>query len=287
MYNMCMKVELDREFLAAASERARLCKHLYVHDRVDPPAGWTMLATSDDIAPSTSGFFAAVYQRTDPDSGQQSTVIAIRGTNDKPDLKSNFMIFSRRLPPQFNDTLAFVGQVCDRLGLDCSEIELTGHSLGGYLARTMARVQDFRKAWCFSSPGPDERTQQKLQELGASKLPEDRIIHFRSRHDPIGLFGPDEKITIEVDTPNHHHDIAFMGRTLAGHAGRPVEDCALSTPITGKIFSVFNAVSKMLTGAEMLRSLIKKLSTYEEPNRQSMAIYTLAQHKPAAPPPNL
>ncbi len=285
MYNVCMVIEINREFLAAASERARLCKHLYVHDKVAPPAGWTMLATSDDLAPSSTGFFAAVYQRTDPDSGQQSTVIAIRGTNDKPDLKSNFMIFSRKLPPQFNDTLAFIGQVCDRLGLDCSEIELTGHSLGGYLARTMARVQDFRKAWCFSSPGPDERTQEKLQELGASNLPADRIIHFRSRHDPIGLFGPDEKITIEVDTPNHHHDIAFMGRTLATHAGQKIEDTALSTPITGKLFSVFNAVSKMLTGAETLRHLIKRLSTYDVENRQPMAIFTLAQHKAAPPAP--
>ena len=282
-----MKVEFDRLFLATASERACLCKHLYVHDRADPPAGWTMLATSDQLTPATatSGFFAAVYQRVDPASGERATVIAIRGTNDKLDLRSNFMIFSRRLPPQFNDTMAFINAACDQLGLNTREIELTGHSLGGYLARAISRVQEFRKAWCFSSPGPDERTQEKLRELGASKLPADRIIHIRSRHDPIGLFGPDEKITVEVDTPNFHHDIAFMGRTLATHAGQKVEDSPLSTPITGKIFSVFNAVSKLVTGAQTLRNLIKKLSTYDDENRQSLAVYTLMQHRAAPPRP--
>lgn len=282
-----MKVEIDRLFLATASERARLCKHLYVHDRADPPAGWNMLATSDQLTPgsSTSGFFAAVYQRTDPASGERATVIAIRGTNDKPDLRSNFMIFARRLPPQFDDTRAFIQAACDHLGLRSNDIELTGHSLGGYLARAVSRVQEFRKAWCFSSPGPDERTQEKLRELGASNLPADRVIHIRSRHDPIGLFGPDEKMTVEIDTPNYHHDIAFLGRTLATHAGQKVEDTPLSTPITGKIFTVFNAVSKMLTGPETLRNLIKKLSTYDAENRQPMAMYTLMRNTAAPPRP--
>ena len=284
MYNLCMRIEINRELLATASERARLCKHIYVHQKADPPAGWNMLATSDELTPSASGFFAAVYQRIDESTGARATVIAIRGTNDKPDFKSNFMVFSRRLPPQFECTRDFINAVCERLGVECSDIELTGHSLGGYLARTMARVENFKRAWCFSSPGPDERTQEKLQQLGASKLPDDRIIHFRSRHDPIGLFGPDEKMTIEIDTPNYHHDIAFMGRTLANYAEQKIEDIKLTTPITGKIFSVFNAVSKMLTGPEMLRNLIKRLSTYDQENRQSSAIFTLMQQRHTPPP---
>ena len=265
MYNQGMSTALSRDFLARAAMRARLCKHLYIFDETPPPPGWSLLATSDEIHPNSTGFFAAIYQRNigGTHGQEKETVIAIRGLNDGEDLKSIFSIFSRRLPVQFNDTVAFIDKACEKYGLAHNKIELVGHSLGGYLARTVSRVRDFQRSWCFGGPGPDEKTQAALTELHPSRLPRDCVINVRSRFDIVALFGPDEKNTIELDTPFLHHDVAHISYALARKAGVRYGQSPLLEPAKGAMKRLFNPVSKMLTCIASLRGLIKKLSTYD------------------------
>jgi len=261
-----MNVIVSKKQIAEAAGKAALCDYTYFREHdVPPPAGWRVVFTSDDLMPGKRAFFGALYAKTDPETGETDYTIAFRGS-DGNDLKSNFAIAVGMLPPQHKDAVAFTKLAAEKLGIDTDKISLTGHSLGGYLARTVARVLDVKKVWAFSSPGPSKETRAYLDRIAPYALPKkDKVIHIRSRNDIIGLWGTQESITLELDTKKQHHAVKNIRKHLALLSGE-IPDPALVKRKAGLLERLFNVISKPLADGLRLYRSLKKLAQYAKPS---------------------
>ena len=97
-----------------------------VYNNSGSPSGWTRRA---DFPDDSTGFYGAVYQRTNQD-GSVDTVAAIRGmeiTSPKDRASVGDVILSVT-PPAFASALNFSNFVADNYG---GGVPYTGHSLGG------------------------------------------------------------------------------------------------------------------------------------------------------------
>jgi len=259
-----MTVIVSKTQIAEAAGKAALCDYTYFRDTsVPPPNGWRVVATSDELMPGKRAFFGALYAKTDPATGHTDYTVAFRGS-DGNDLKTNFMIAIGGLPSQFKDAYDFTKLAAQKAGIDTKDMNLTGHSLGGYLARTVARVIDVKKVFAFSSPGPSKEVRAYLEKIAPNALPNDKVIHIRSKNDIVGLWGSQENITLEIDTKKHHHAVKNIRKHLAILSGE-TPDPALVTRKAGFLEKIFNAVSKPLSDGLRLYRSLKKLGTYTNP----------------------
>lgn len=280
------KIVIDKKLLKSAAEKAALSDHVYLRPNEEtPPNGWQLVQRSDKLLGHKSNFFGAMYARENPDSGKKEYVIAFRGT-DGNDLKSNFAIAQGKLPPQFAHAMDFVMKACDAEGIKPEETEITGHSLGGYLARAVGVTLPVKKVFAFAGPGPSEKTRAYLNTLmPKNALPNDRIIHIRSKHDVIGLWGLEEKITLELDTKKHHHAIKAL-RNYLDKKLYPNDPARQPLPVkAGFLERVFNRVSKVVASCATLRVAMRNLFKHADPsreNRDDIKIIPLA--KPAVRP---
>lgn len=267
-----MNVIVTKKQIAEAAGKAALSSHVYFRDKsAPPPAGWHVVATSDELMPGKRSFFGALYAKDDPDNGKTDYTVAFRGT-DGNDLKSNFMIAIGRLPPQFKDAVTFTKLAAEKAGVETKDLSVTGHSLGGYLARTVGRVIDVKKVWAFASPGPSKETRDYLEKIAPSALPNDKIIHIRSRHDIIGLLGTEENIVLELNTSERHHAINKIQNHLSQLLGGPNAAQVPAHARTRLLERVFNAVSKPLASGVHLYNSIKKLAVYKTQPRLGFAL---------------
>ncbi len=246
--------------LAAAAERALLCKHTYLFDSAPPPEGWHVVLSSNDLPKSKTGFFGAVYAQKDPAGGPDRHVIAMRGLNDRADLSSIFAVYARRLPPQHNEAVDFINTACEKLGLDMGDVELTGHSLGGYLSRTVGRSLPVKKIWSFSSPGPAVKVHRALEKAFPHLTSDDRFVHVRSPNDILGLLGVDEEKTIEITGLKLPHDIAMIGQHLFKASGNHEKKSHLFTPKRDTASTAFNLANKVVMSCEKLSRSLRKIS---------------------------
>ncbi|MDY0008633.1 MAG: DUF2974 domain-containing protein [Bdellovibrionales bacterium] len=259
------KITLSRHDLEQAASHAHLSSHVYFREPTKPPRdGWEVMHTSDELMPGKRGFFGALYSRDNPKTGAKEYAVAFRGT-DGDDMKSNFAIAVGALPSQFKDALAFTKLAAEKTGIDVQHITLTGHSLGGYLARTVARVLDVKKVYAFSSPGPSAETRAALEKLAPSALPNDKIIHIRSKHDIIGLWGSDEKIVLDLDTSGQHHAINKLRNHLSNMLQGPNAPQIPLNRNVGFLEKIFNVVSKPLASGLRLMKSIQKLGQHRPP----------------------
>lgn len=265
-----VQIVIDKKLLKKAAEMAALCDHVYFRKGEEtPPAGWQIVQRSDALLGHHSNFFGALYARENPETGKKDYVFAFRGS-DGNDLKANFAIAQGKLPKQFTHAMDFIYKACDAEGITPKDTEVTGHSLGGYLARAIGVTVDVRKVYAFAGPGPSEKTRQYLDTLvPKNALPNDRIIHFRSKHDVIGLWGLEEKITIEMDTKDHHHAIKSI-RNYLDEKLHP--DASERTPLKikeGFLTRVFNKVSKAVASCATLRVALRNLFKHADPSREN------------------
>ncbi len=265
-------VIISKTQLEIAAAHAHLASHVYFREPDRPPrGGWQVVATSDEWMPGKRAFFGALYTRENCKTGEKEYAVAFRGT-DGDDLKSNFMIAVGGLPSQFKDALAFTKLASEKANVPLHDIALTGHSLGGYLARTVGRVLDVKKVWAFSSPGPSKETQAYLEKLAPTALPNDKIVHIHSRHDIISLLGTSEKMQLELNTSEQHHAINKIRNHLANMLKGPNAPQIPLNRKVGLLERAFNVVSKpVAAGVHLLRS-IKKLGPYKQPPRPAFQL---------------
>lgn len=263
MHGVILKVEkVDRALLQQAADIIRLTRHVY-HPEQSVPEGWKMQSVSSPAAMKKTGFFAAFYERENPATGETKYVIAFRGTDGISDLGSDLKIGFGQVPEQYSQALAFVEQVCKEKGIAPAEIELTGHSLGGYLARTAGETLGAKKVWTFNSPGPTRRERDYLARLiPGTSLPNNKLIQVRSTYDVVGEWGYDEGIILEVKTDGNAHSDASLQRGIETALGKP------ETPVREglSLSSIFNAVSEKISQSQILRLAIKKLFYYGLPS---------------------
>jgi len=261
-----MVMLIDRDKLRTASDMARLSSHVYGGADALIPQGWKKVSDSHaSVNEKQTGFFAALYERTDAKPGEARYAIAFRGTKNISDLPSDIDIALGQLPGQFGIGLKYVEDTCKQLGIQPDEVALTGHSLGGYLARTVGTALAVSKVWLFNSPGPTQETRDYLEKLiPSTALPNDKMIHFRSKYDIISHWGFDEGQIIEVKTRGDHHSLQNLSQQIARLENPLLPDLRIGGRCLS-LSSVFNAASKLLTQVKTLGASIKKLFTHAKP----------------------
>ncbi len=264
------KVVIDKKLLKSAAEKAALSDHVYFRKGEEtPPDGWQIVQRSDQLLGHHSNFFGALYARENHDTGKKEYVFAFRGS-DGNDLKANFAIAQGKLPKQFAHAMDFLYKACDAEGITPKDTEVTGHSLGGYLARAVGVTADVKKVYAFAGPGPSEKTRAYLNQLvPKNSLPNDKIIHIRSKHDVIGLWGLEEKITIELDTKKNHHAIKAL-RNYLDKKLHPDDPARVPLKVkTGFLEGIFNKVSKAVASCNTLRIALRNLFKHADPSREN------------------
>ena len=149
---------LDRNNVAV--ERARLSEHVYFSKNKPPrpePLGWHMLTAQElarkGITPAmldnpASGFKAALYESTF--ERPPKLVVAYAGTEDWPDWSTNLRQGSGLETKQYNMSMKLAQAVLKTS--KASEVDFTGHSLGGGLASAATAVTGV-KGYTFNAAG--------------------------------------------------------------------------------------------------------------------------------------
>jgi hypothetical protein len=238
---------------------AKLAEHAYKRDPRLLPEGWSVLTDSIEYEKECTGFYAVVYKNENPKPGEAEYAIAFRGTNNLPDMLDDVNIFMRQLPRQFGQSVEFVNDICEKYGIEPSKLELTGHSLGGYLARTAGTMLDVNKVWNFNSPGPTESLRNQLDRFVSGRhFSSDKLIHIRSKFDIISHWGYDEGNILEVPTKGDHHSLRGLQNHIADLRGQEADKRPMPHK-KGFLSYVFNKVSKLLTKSRRLKNAIKRI----------------------------
>lgn len=249
----------DRDALRQAAEMAKLSQHAYSRDAADLPDGWSVVTDSIIYEKECTGFYAVVYKKTPPVEGEARYAVSFRGTQNLPDILDDFNIAMRQLPRQFTQAVGFVNDICAQFGIEQSQMALTGHSLGGYLARTAGTVLDVHKVWAFNSPGPTQETRRELDRLiPSTHLPSDKLVQIRSKFDIISHWGYDEGHILELRTEDSHHSLVGLRAQIDHLRGvKPAQE-AKKTPFFS-LSRVFNEASKLMTKSRLLKHAIKEM----------------------------
>ena len=242
-----------------------LAEHVSLPDN-SVPEGWKILESSSPDVTKTLGLFARIYERTGPvQEGESKYMVAFRGTDkisDKHDLAADVQIGLRMLPHQYWQALAFVQKACKKNNISRSDIEFTGDSLGGYLARTVGSTLGAKKIWAFNSPGPTKKVKDCVESLipGVSSAPGDRLIQVRSVSDLISRWGYNEGIIFQIKTTGGPHSLTNLREGIdAALNGQAPPQPEKTKDRHLSLSSIYNALSKRMSRSHVVNRLINHL----------------------------
>lgn len=264
---MSEKIIIDREKLAAAAEVITVAEHVY-NPKDAVPSEWQIVDRSEI---ENSGFFAALYVKSDADPEKTRYMIAFRGASSLKGLSSLFSILSCRLPKQHHQALAYVEHVAKTFNIDPGQLELTGHSLGGYLARSVGEAIGVKSIWAFNSPGPTSDMRQAFAGAATRKVDPQNMVHVRSRYDIISRWGYDHGTVIELDTIGYHHGVSDLrGLLQSGVAVQNMKQSSLVATGKKSLRVLFNEAannfSRYASLSRRIEKLIRKL--FYEPGKK-------------------
>lgn len=254
---MSEEIVIDREKLAAAAEIIPIAEHVY-NSNGPLPAGWKKVDQSTSFTPKNKNFFAVLYQRENPEPGEARYAVAFRGASSFKVLSSLFSILSRRVPNQHHLALSYVSHVMRKYNIQPEDMELTGHSLGGYLARSVGEAAGVKGIWAFNSPGPTSKIRDAFAAASPRKDKPPAMMHVRSRYDIISKWGYDHGTLIDLDTDGYHHGVTDLRKKLVDI----LENKAPAAPAGKKkrsLSSIFNDLSRRATASRKVQKMIIKL----------------------------
>lgn len=202
-----------------AVEHAKLARHF---SRNAPAQGWQLLTTSRELMRGDGrGFEGAVYKK----DGRYAVVFY--GINDRKDiapaLRAGFFGVPRKQLAQAHE---FTRLAADAYGILPQNLDVVGHSLGGYLAKAVAMQAGAESVWTFNSPGFKKRDPRRIEKLfgkeeeifNVTLTPQVRTLN--SSYDLVGMWGRQAGTVYEVETPRAHHNIE---QVIAAAEGREIE----------------------------------------------------------------
>lgn len=212
-----MAHRLTQKQMDIAIERAYLATNAYTKyaDQVKPPPPWECVATTADLINTDHTSFAGAVYRNGA-----KFVIAFCGFSDAGDILPVLSAGFTGLPSQLADAIEFTQKACAKFDITSNDLELTGHSLGGYLATSVGLHMGAQKVWTFNNPGFKKEDAGHLSDFFAklniaapAKHP--HVITLNSKYDLIGKWGYQKGRVIEIDTPHNHHNMMVMIETLS------------------------------------------------------------------------
>lgn len=215
--------------MVSVADCAKASEHVYSASNHNQPDGWNRVhqspgpvyrlewgSNSQHKIRVDSGFFGAIYKNR---AGQ--FIVAYRGTEitDPGDISADVAIgrsaiglierligtadFKHR---QIEDAARLLSHAAKELSVSDRNCVVTGHSLGGALAKVVAANQGYRVV-AFNAPGVK-------QDIGNRKFL-GRITNVRTRGDVVSRVGDQEGEPMWVDLP--------LKSTVVGKYGRQID----------------------------------------------------------------
>lgn len=267
-------MQANKRDLQKIIERIDLARNVYGGPGCPPvPAGWKLVSSSAPDPDKAAGFYARVYKNLSPDPSDPPYAIVFRGTHkgDIADITADINIFLRKIPKQHQQALDFVKKVCADNHITTADVELIGHSSGGYVARTVATVLGANRVVGFNCPGPTAWKKEELSKLaGGDHMPAERFIHIRSTDDVVSRWGYQEGYILEVKTTGDHHGLiqlrAGMVELLKGSLN-PAAPAVETKPFS--LRGIYNTFSQKITRTPKLRDVIHHIFGNGRPPRSS------------------
>lgn len=233
----------DAHIAATAHEYARLATRPYHAGET----AWELAATSRAlIGRTSSGFDAAVFQK---DGKCAAVFYGYNAGNDLIDVvKAGFFGVPRA---QLRDAMHFTGKAAEACGVPASEMDIVGHSLGGYLAKAVATQTKVSSVWAFNSPGFKRRDPARIERILGGAAQEAEVVgdtpiyNFNARFDVVGKWGFQPGTVYEVDTPNRHHALSSMAEALRRDTPDAAAAAEADTPAkkSGIVSRTFNRIA--------------------------------------------
>lgn len=193
-------------------------------------------------------------------------MVAFRGVDGFDDLSSIFSIFACRVPRQYEMAQQFMAMLVEKHKLNPADVELAGHSLGGYLASTIGHTMGAKKVWAFNSPGPTKAMREKLAQNMPSKLPQDSVVHIRSQNDVISQWGYEEGIAITIDTTYNHHALKTLQIEISKMLRQKTELVQqVENGLT--LNAVFNGLSRRVCKSPAVKKFIRSVFSNPPPKQ--------------------
>lgn len=245
-------------------ENSILALHAYNEGEIELPPQWECIATSKELMPNTrTGFQGAVY-RFAPPPGEERYAIAFCGFKNAGDIKSVLAAGLTGLPDQTPEALEFTILATQKFEILTSRLNFVGHSLGGYLAKSVGKIWGAQDITPFNSPGFKEGDIEDLNQLAKAMdiLPcknQPQVTGVNSKNDLIGMWGKPTGELYEVDTQSNHHGIATIVQTLATvhKASAAFSEVCGKKPNPNPIRAVLSRVCARLGESERVQNTLK------------------------------
>jgi hypothetical protein len=232
---------LNYRELEAVHDHAVLADDVYKNTTPSPKAiegGWKRVFTSDQIPGlGDGGFYGAFYIRKK--EGRPEYAIAFRGMDSTRDLDDVFRIAVGKSPKQVKDAEQFTRIIADQLHLNPADINFCGHSLGGYLAKSVGMAVGAKNIYAYNSPGLFDEDIKRLSKNIETQFREnadditlrrmeENVISVSSRMDIVSWVGPHKGRNIQIDTLSNHHQISTLRTIFAAEVANA--NTRLATP---------------------------------------------------------
>lgn len=266
-------MQLNKTDLQKIIERIDLARNVYGGgDAPAIPPGWEVVTSSSPDPDKTAGFYARLYRNTAPVPGDPAYAIVFRGTHktDWSDIHADVRIFLQQLPKQHAQALDFVKKVSAQYNIQPMNMELIGHSSGGYLARTVATVLGAHRVLTLNSPGPSAKTKEELvKQAGGDHLPPNRLFQIRAVDDIVSKWGYVEGIVLEVDTKDDFHSLAQLRKGVEDVMKGIEPKGPAKKPHPLSLTGLFNNFSQKVTRSGRVREKIHQIFGNDQPPRSS------------------
>lgn len=233
--------ELSTSELESVRQRFAVASDVY--DEANPaskplPGGWRRVFSSSEVRGlDDDGFDGALYARTV--NGREQHIFAFRGMDGWKDLDDVTRLALGKSPAQLKDAYKFVKIASEKFGIDPSQAEYVGHSMGGYLSKAIGLLHRSPEIFAFNSPGlfRDDLKglpQKILKEFGETKSDitlnqiERSVTSINSKFDIVTWVGDISGNTIKVSTRGRQHQLS----SLQDSFNRAVEATQARQPVT-------------------------------------------------------
>jgi hypothetical protein len=265
-------LQVSKSDLQKIIERIDLARNVYGgSDKPAVPQGWEIVTSSAPDPDKAEGFYARLYKKKSPAPGEPQYLVAFRGTHagDRSDVAADIGIFFQQVPKQHSQGVAFIKKICSDYKINPTDIELIGHSSGGYVAKTVAMVLGANRVVGFNAPGPTAKMKEALaKEAHGDHTPPGRLVQIRAEEDVVGKWGFEEGIILEVKTKGDHHTLSTMRQSLEDMIkGSPSPEPEKPKPWS--LRAIYNTFSHRVTHSGTIREKIRQIFGNDTPPRWS------------------
>lgn len=129
------------------------------------PGGWVRVFDSAGLDGNrTEGFFGALYCKEDQYG--KKWMVCFRGYNGRTDVDDLYSaVIGDDVPEQVRDACRFTQKALEKFALTIENVNVVGHSMGGYLSKAVGIAMNAKEVFAFSALGLRREHMAPLRKL--------------------------------------------------------------------------------------------------------------------------